>query len=144
MNVAAANLSDNVSVAFVHGLLLNMGMRLNRHRASSSSPFDQTTSALFTPKTSMNTNSSHGGGRHNRGRGRGGYQGGCGSSQSLASNKPITNVSSSIVLLHDQRSKSTIALGTLRLTAIITWIMRIKDVILLINLLQWLLQITFP
>ena len=40
MNVAAANLSDNVSVAFVHGLLLNMEMRLNRHKASSSSPSD--------------------------------------------------------------------------------------------------------
>ena len=42
--------SDYVSVAYVHGLLLNMEMRLAHHRSCSASPFDQTTTALFTPK----------------------------------------------------------------------------------------------
>ncbi|RWR76373.1 putative polyprotein [Cinnamomum micranthum f. kanehirae] len=71
MNVAAANQSDHVSVAYVHGLLLNMEMRIACHHIFSQSPSDQATTALFTPKNGQNNNSNHGGGRQGRGRGRG-------------------------------------------------------------------------
>lgn len=90
INVAAANLNDHVSVAYVHGLLLNMEMRLVCHKASSL-PSDQTTSALFTPTNNTITASSRGGGRQSRGRGRG-HQGGHRVSQPPSSNKPTNNV----------------------------------------------------
>lgn len=38
MYVAAANQAGHVSIAYVHGLLLNMEMCKARHRFSSSSP----------------------------------------------------------------------------------------------------------
>ena len=68
MNMAATNLNDAVSVAYVHGLLLNMKTHLSYHRASSM-PLDQTTIALFTPKNGSNTNFGRGSGCQSRGRG---------------------------------------------------------------------------
>ena len=62
MNIGATNLSDQVSVAYVHGQLLNMEMRIAHHQSSSSMPFDQTAVALFTPKNGTNTSYGHGGG----------------------------------------------------------------------------------
>ncbi|KAJ8644755.1 hypothetical protein MRB53_006503 [Persea americana] len=86
MNIVAANLSDHVSVAYVHGLLLNMEMRIAHHRSSSSKPSDQNTVALFTPENGTNTSYGHGCGRQGRGRGCS-QQGGRGSPQSQGSNK---------------------------------------------------------
>ncbi|KAJ8644451.1 hypothetical protein MRB53_006199 [Persea americana] len=74
VNVAVANLSDNIFVTFVYDLLLNIDMRLTHHRASSS-PSD------FCPFTTRNggrkvsSSSCRNGGCPNKGRGRG-YQGG--------------------------------------------------------------------
>ena len=86
MNIVAANLSDHVSVAYVHGLLLNMEMRISRHRSSSPKPSDQNTVALFTPKNGKNTSYGHSCGRQGRARGCS-QQGGRGSPQSQRSNK---------------------------------------------------------
>lgn len=73
MNVAAANLGNPLSVAYVHGLLLNMEMRIARHRSSSSSPSEQTTSALFTPKVGNANHFGRGGGHSSsQGHGNGG------------------------------------------------------------------------
>lgn len=49
VNIAATNQNDPVSVAYVHGLLLHMEMRLLRHRSSNFVSSDQTSTALFTP-----------------------------------------------------------------------------------------------
>lgn len=46
MNVTASNQTDNISIPYVHGLLLNMEMRLARHRSSHLSS-NQTTTAFF-------------------------------------------------------------------------------------------------
>ncbi|KAJ8627344.1 hypothetical protein MRB53_020651 [Persea americana] len=46
MNVTATNQSAPVSIAYVHGLLLNMETRIARHRSSSHSPSEQTTTVL--------------------------------------------------------------------------------------------------
>lgn len=87
MNVAAANQTDHVSVAYVHGLLLNMEMRIARHRSSTAGHSEQTNTALFTPKNGNTNNSGRNGGRfsnHGRGRGRGhnGHNGGRSSNNS--------------------------------------------------------------
>lgn len=69
INVAAANQNDGISIAYVHGLLLNMEMRLARHCSPPHSPSDQTITVLFTPKSGHHNN--HGGGHQGRGRGHG-------------------------------------------------------------------------
>lgn len=84
INVAAVNLSNNVSIAFVHDLLLNMEMCLTRHWVSLS-PSEQANSALFTTKNSTNQPFGRNGGHFNSGHGYSyhggcGYQGGCDSS----------------------------------------------------------------
>lgn len=50
MNVAAANLKDSVPIHYVNGFLLNMEMRLARHRSNTSVSSNQTTTALFMQK----------------------------------------------------------------------------------------------
>lgn len=50
MNIAANNQFAPVSIAYVHGLLLNMAMRLTRNRSSTSLGSDQTTTLFLDPK----------------------------------------------------------------------------------------------
>ncbi|KAJ8621557.1 hypothetical protein MRB53_030086 [Persea americana] len=50
MNVAVANQAAQIPVAYLHGLVLDMEIRIAHHRASASSPLDQTSTALFIQK----------------------------------------------------------------------------------------------
>lgn len=68
MNAGETNQNAPISDAYVHGLLLNMEIRLSCHWSSTSS--DQITFALFTLKNRSSTHSRRGAGRSSH-RGRG-------------------------------------------------------------------------
>lgn len=139
MNIAANNQFAPVSVAYVHGLLLNMEMRITRHRSSTSLGLEQTTIALLTP---IDVGSSN-----------------CGWGSDFL---PIVVVTEDVVLLavvphtprpdllpqvlhvalHGSHVKFVTKGAILLWTAIIGWTRYTKDATHLLNMLLWLLLIS--